>query len=530
MSTRHYLSRFWLACSLSFCLFAPYLSRYTDAANRFFFCWVRTDLFSLLFCIIAVGAVFFLCYIVFYLAGNAITRKMCEIFFIILTCIAVVANISCMVKLARIRPAGYIIALGVLAWIFMGGCMVWLLLKHRRRIKVICMAFCFIMSPLLPVFTLNALRYPSITSDIGVLPVSAGVNRGDRGKSIFLFVFDEWSYQRSFKDGRLIELFSNLRPFADQSVVFHNAEAPSPNTATAMPSILYQTKLRFVLRGTEIGFEGKEFHPLDQAENIFHHAKELGLFTAMIGSAIPYGEMLGGAVDFCRSIHEYKRFGDDFFGVARYHLLTAALLLPAPLFHHQRKLIAHYFFNRYRVSSIGATHNLFVRTVKEAERPALAIFHYMIPHLPYIFTAEGGHKDFFAVYEDNDLQGYYDNLAYLDTMIGNIVATLKEAGRYDESLVIFTTDHGWRFDPDYDKIDWWRWGIEKRHVPLFIKLPFQKRSIEIDTKFETHHLGNFINRYLDGDFDLAQAERLLREEGSFQPQSLEAETDSKPGK
>lgn len=531
MSLRHYLSRLWLACSLSFCLFAPYLSRYTDAANRFFFYWVRTDLFSLLFCIIAVGSIFFLCYIFFYLAGNAITRKMCEIFFILLTGIAAVANISCMVKLTRIRPSGYIIALGVCAWIFMGGCIIWLLLKHGRRIKVICMALCFILSPLFPVFTLNALGYPSITLDIGDMPISADTNHfnNDSRNNVYLFIFDEWSYQRSFKNRRLQQFFPNLQQFAGQAIVFHSAQAPSPNTATAIPSILYQTNLKFVLQGSEMWFQGREHHPLDQAENIFHHANELGFFTAMIGSAIPYGEMLGGTVDFCRSINEYKRFGDDFFGVAQYHLLTAALLLPAPLFHYQRKLIADYFFNKYRVSSIGATDNLFAKTVKEQGLPALAVFHYMIPHLPYIFAAGGGHKDFFTVYEDNDLPGYYDNLAYTDRKIGEIITTLRKAGKFEESLIIFTTDHGWRFDPGYDKNEWWLWGRKIRHVPLFIKLPFQKQPVEIDTKFETFHLGNFINRYLGAHFDLQEAERLLREENSFKPRPLEEEITKDPG-
>jgi hypothetical protein len=153
----------------------------------------------------------------------------------------------------------------------------------------------------------------------------------------------------------------------------------------------------------------------------------------------------------------------------------------------------------------------------------------MVPHVPYIFTADGGHKDFFAAYEDSDVTGYYDNLAYMDKKIGEIVATLREADKFEESLIIFTADHSWRFDPDYQKIDWWLWGIEKRHVPLFIKLPFQKQAVEIDTKFETYHLGNFINRYLDGDFVLEEAERLLREEGSFKPPPLEEENDHRVG-
>ncbi len=530
MPVRHYLSRLWLAVSLSFYLFAPYCSRFTDANNRFFFGWVRADLFSLVLCILAVGSMFFLCYLFFYRAGQERIRRMSEAAFIVMTGVATVANISCFVKLAPIKSGGFVVALGMTAWLVMGGCIVWFAVKYRRRVKSACMALCFILSALFPVFTLNALRYPSLVSDIGVVPAASNESRlsGGRMKNVYLFIFDEWSYQRSFNGRRLLPQFSHLQQFADQAMVFHSAQAPSTNTATAVPSILYQTGLHF-RSGKQIGFQGKEFYPLNHAKSIFHHAKGMGLFTAMIGSAMPFGEILRDTVDLCRSINEYKRFGDDLLGVAQYHLLTTALLLPAPLLHYERTLIADYFFNKFRVLSIGATHDLAATIMKNQGLPTFAVFHYMIPHLPYIFTAEGGHKDFLKVYADNDLPGYYDNLAYTDKMIGEIIATLRAANKYDESLIIFTSDHGWRFDPGYDPNEWRLWALKMRHVPLFIKLPFQNRSVEIDTKFETYQLGNFINRYLDGEFDPAQAERLLREEGSFKPQSLEAGTDNKPG-
>jgi hypothetical protein len=61
-------------------------------------------------------------------------------------------------------------------------------------------------------------------------------------------------------------------------------------------------------------------------------------------------------------------------------------------------------------------------------------------------------------------------------------------------------------------------------------MPFQNRPVEIDTKYEIFHLGNFINRYLDTHFDLQEAEQLFRAENSFKPRSREEEITKEPGK
>jgi hypothetical protein len=457
---------------------------------------------------------------------------MCEIVFLFLCGIAIMAYISLLVKSVVKSHSEYIITIGILAWIFMCGCFVWLLLKYRIRVQAICVALCFILSPLFPIFILNALRYQSYASAIGQVPTPSGKSllQGDGRTNVYLFIFDEWSYQRSFKDGELIFLFPHLQQFADQAIAFHSAQAPSSNTDTALPSILCQTRLPFTVRGTQLGFRGREFHPVDRAENIFYHAQELGFFTAIIGSGMPFGEMLGTSLDFYRSIPGYKWFGSSFFGVAKYHLLTAALLLPSPLFRQERTLLAHYFFNQFQVYCIDNTHELFTQVIRDQILPTFAVFHYMIPHFPYIFTPDGRHKKFLAVYESNDPSNYYDSLAHLDKKIGEIITTLKETNKFDKSLIIFTTDHGWRNDPGYDKNEWWRWGIKKRHVPLFIKLPFQKHSIEIDTIFETYHLGNFINKYLNGKLDLSEAERLFRQENCFKPRPLEADIPQEAGR
>lgn len=418
------------------------------------------------------------------------------------------------------HPSAFLVKLGILAWILLGGFVVWAILKNSKKIKIFCITFCFISSPIIPIFTFNALGYKSFISNRGSIPTPSETNNHKlkNTRNVYIFIFDEWSYKRSFNNRELIPEFRNLKQFADQALVFQNARSPGAHTFTSMPAFLFQTMSRFNLEENQMGFQGKEFHPLNKIKNIFHHPRELGFYTAMIGAAMPYGDLLENSVDFCKAICVYKRFGDGFFDVAKYHLLTAGLLLPAPLLRSQRSLISEYFFNRFQVNRIDITHKLFKSIVENQTSSTFSVFHYMIPHFPYIFNRDG-HKKLFHIYKWNP-SNYYDNLAYLDRKIGEIISVLKKANKFDSSLIIMTSDHSWREDPDYDKTNWW-WRYKKYHVPLFIKMPHQKYSIEIDSKFNTFKLGNFVNRYLDEDFTLDEVKSLLSNEDYFTPDLLE---------
>jgi len=517
---KYYISRFWLAISVSFYLFTPYLSRYTHEFNRFIFHWTRWDLISLLFCIVLLGTLFFLFLIIFYVRGKSFTRKVFDLLFIATFGVACVANVlhlvryKLLVKLSNPWIQLYIWWYsGYFLWILLGIFVIYAGFMHTKKIKKLCITLCFIASPILPIFTLNALRYPSITSSMGSLPAHSEAehyNEKDR-RNVYIFIFDEWSYQRSFSNRKLISMFTNLNQFKDSAFVFHKAYSPSPNTLTSIPSFLFQTNLRFTTKGSIMGFKGESFHPINQAENIFHHARELGFYTCIIGSYTPYGELLKDSVDFSKAMSVAKRFGNSFLAISKYHLLTGSLLLPAPFFPRERKKIKEYFFNRFQIKRINATHKLFKTIVKNQTRPTFAVFHYMLPHFPYIFNRDG-HKELFAIYKGKDTSNYYGNLAYLDKKIGEIISILKESNKFDNSLIIMTSDHSWRGDPDYTKDTSL---LEKCHVPLFIKLPHQGCSIEINSKFSTSKLGTIINKYLDGNFDVSKARSLFLDENLF---------------
>lgn len=80
--------------------------------------------------------------------------------------------------------------------------------------------------------------------------------------------------------------------------------------------------------------------------------------------------------------------------------------------------------NKLNTALTGAA----VKYIKE-KKPTLAAFIYDSPD-------DTGHED------GHDTPGYYAKLKELDDQIGEIIRAMKEAGIYDNSIIIVTSDHG----------------------------------------------------------------------------------------
>lgn len=133
------------------------------------------------------------------------------------------------------------------------------------------------------------------------------------------------------------------------------------------------------------------------------------------------------------------------------------------------------------------------------DRPARLYFlHSLLPHMPFEFVPSG-HR-----YDAPDYQGREENglplfrrvgpeyadalhqrhllqVGFVDTLVGQLVARLRQAGIYDQALVIVTADHGASH----------REGLPRRglgdanmadilRVPLFIKFPNQREGVTRD--------------------------------------------------
>ena len=72
--------------------------------------------------------------------------------------------------------------------------------------------------------------------------------------------------------------------------------------------------------------------------------------------------------------------------------------------------------------------------------------------------------------------GYYASVAYLDAQVGKVMEALEKSGKRDETIVIFTSDHGFHLgEHDF----WAKVSLrdESAKVPLIISIPGKKPAV-----------------------------------------------------
>lgn len=137
----------------------------------------------------------------------------------------------------------------------------------------------------------------------------------------------------------------------------------------------------------------------------------------------------------------------------------------------------------------------YLRSHASSEKPFLLWLAWGPPHNPYE-TAPAKYRAMFPpdriVLRDNvpeadrasarkDLAGYYAHCAALDDCMGELMGTLKETGLDQNTIVVFTSDHGDMIESQGQKRKQRPWE-ESARVPLLLRLPgtlgIQPRRVE----------------------------------------------------
>ena len=138
-----------------------------------------------------------------------------------------------------------------------------------------------------------------------------------------------------------------------------------------------------------------------------------------------------------------------------------------------------------------------INTIEKNDTPQLFYLHTILPHMPFVYLPSGKYygpeSTFPHGMDDNrwnespweSIQGYQRHLlqlAFVDKLLGEIIAKLKSEQLFDETILIITGDHGESFRERTKPR-----GISEENlqdtllVPLFVKLPYQD-SAEISTR------------------------------------------------
>lgn len=121
---------------------------------------------------------------------------------------------------------------------------------------------------------------------------------------------------------------------------------------------------------------------------------------------------------------------------------------------------------------------------KDGDTPFFMMLSWGPPHTPFMTSPE----EYQALYRDKDLQirpnvpehrvaktlnelvGYYGHITAMDDCIGELQAAIRDAGMEDNTIFIFTSDHGHMIN-SHDLFDKQKPHEESIHVPFLIKYP-----------------------------------------------------------
>jgi arylsulfatase A-like enzyme len=105
---------------------------------------------------------------------------------------------------------------------------------------------------------------------------------------------------------------------------------------------------------------------------------------------------------------------------------------------------------------------------------AFTLVHLPVPHAPHAYDRKTGT----FTLGNAPIAGYVDSLALLDRTVGELRRTMENAGTWDSTTVLFTSDHGLR---DSEALD----GKTDSRIPYLLKLASQKEALAYTQPFNT---------------------------------------------
>jgi hypothetical protein len=333
----------------------------------------------------------------------------------------------------------------------------------------------------------DASRY----GDKPLVPMIAGVPKVPR---VLWFIADEWDYGLTFVDrdpSLALPEIDRLRQGA-----FHAANAlpPGSETPVSIPGYYGGRLVSYIVydgpRELLLAYHSGNVPvvPWSAQPNVFQHARALGVNTALVEWFHPSCRILSG-LSYCTwrpMAMQYNSMGDGFWQI-----------LPR----QARSLFETTMFSLFgRPLSADQQTSTYRAILREAETlgndPSFGftLVHLPIPHAPHAYDRKTGE----FTLGNSPIAGYVDSLALLDRTIGEIRRSMENAGTWDSTTVLFTSDHPYRESMQLD-------GKSDPRIPYILKLASQKAGVEYTPQFNTVLTADLLIAVLRGEIADAAA-------------------------
>lgn len=286
--------------------------------------------------------------------------------------------------------------------------------------------------------------------------------------SIRVILFDELDYGYLYEDREIRSAYTNFRAFADVADNLHAVRAPAGSTLSSIPGLLLgRAEIEIELLGNDayVMEDGEPTVSLGEVEeNLFAVAQGRGLRTRLYAAFHPHCRMFRESLDECdsTSIYNLSTLGAGFSPLRA--IETNVILWPKD---KPFGFVKAPVYAPYHKAHVDRVFRLGVEALED-DAPAFDFLHLEIPHLPFIYDAEGYNPPA-DQYLQND-ENYENQLAYVDRVLGRYVDALKRAGRFDDATIVVMSDHAYRIMREEE--DWSR-------IPMLVKHPGQTRRRDL---------------------------------------------------
>lgn len=323
-------------------------------------------------------------------------------------------------------------------------------------------------------------------------------------RRVYMFIFDEWSYARLTTDNEVKKTFRHIRDFSEKSMFFRNAFSPGPETKISMPRLLFQTNENLVQKDEKLYWSSvSPGNVANNKESLFRPFRAAGFFNVFVGYLLPYHELLKQDVDYAKTLR-HDPFGRT---VLEKLLVTSAYIVEEWV----DPVSSFLFRDAYPWALCNNKRELdrevrgdFAFFSQNNRAPSFQLYHWPLPHGPLIFNADGSYRGCGPYWDSTPeqyVQGYEGHMRYLDQTIGWIVGALRETNQFESSLIIMTSDHSWRLEPDGPDYKTNPLAKEFLHVPLIIKWPGQSKGVVIESEYHLTDLHQLLEKVLEGRTD-----------------------------
>lgn len=485
------LQPFLICLSLATWLYAAQIGSWNREKNRYHDFWGCTDAFAIILGLLGTTIVLWLAYLFISRTKWRILRSIGQYCFVLL-----LIDVGSWLVLKCIG-AGFVARYD---WIFIG---VWIAIAGsvyvlRRFAFEVGKVLALITSPLPGLVLPLMLSWPSYEPGRVVQAPPRQLSSQKCSVSaapVYIFVFDEWSYERSFQAGNPRPELENLAAFCSTATVLHAATAPANSTFESLPRIVFQQAEGELLlaSGGQIFWEIQgQKKALDDLPTLFDGLLERGYRVRLLGFYHPYPLLLRDKSIAAQSFSIYPKTPSLLGRTCELAVYNLRFLTDPVSRELSRRIMARHYC-RYWSQLVNHFLCETQTILAEGGSHEAAFFHWPLPHAPFIFDEDGRYLGPYDPYCER-MYGtpaqYERHLRFLDCVIGQIMDQLKQRDRFEESLIVLTSDHSWRRETDP--------GLKAksrdcRRVPLLVKFPGQSSRLDRDDPFPLARLRELID-------------------------------------